>query len=1334
MSQQQTVLRVKTNIPDSNITGATWSSGTTYSYGQVVSYEGVTYRSLESSNVNNNPISSPSYWDPVTLFDTLDLYTDIPIKINKSFSEIQDISKRNSDYTIGLSIPGSKKNNRFFENFFNVDASSLYFDATKRQQIDVLLGDQPLFRGFMKLNKVSVLNSKIEYDITLFSIVADLFGNIGNNLLRDLDFFDTDYTFNHIFSFAETTRLFYQSNFYLDQENPYPYFYPIVHNGYNYETISGATLPNLSGNTTDQTRLYSSTVVGSWTGYTAAASAGWQPYHINSNQSGLRDNQLKPALSIWNLIQLIFKTYGYKVKSDFFNTPWFKSLYLYGYFSSPATKFSYTIVNIQQLPLEGVEVIFSADTSSNVTAIVCKLDTGIPCYCLDEINVRVHYSDYLNPDYYFDVPIAASTSGVTIPNASFGLPFNYGESLNTATADISTLKFLPKKIGETANFVDGNLVDFSVVIDPVIKQIDLLGSIAKKFNLVFIPDPDVANQIIIEPFDFYIGTGKIYDWTQKISYDKGFTVEPAINFIESNVVLTDLDDGDEGNRIFKLQNNRIYGVQNFYGPTDFKTTEKKIETIFSPELIRKWDDNIGLPLGINYSASSQQDQDNQIRWLYKGVKSKPKLMFWSSGFNPFIDRVNEVYKYNQGFSSYQIYMQPSNATGSTSVNAYDVIPSISHTMPMGLADEYKINNDSLCILFNSELPTDVGVQTYNTYTEQDTFNIFYNNRFTNIYDSNTRFVNGYFDLKYADILNLKPQDVIKIQEQYFIVNKIQDFNLTNRELTKVELLQFNVNPQSYPTRYFAYYYCDHPEYCFKIKTDFTNPNMRDTNFIWSIYYDHQVGSLTGSTTGFTSTLRDFRIGPVTLNYIPYTMYEISESQYNTGGCYDFSCDTMMQHFYTNENTPLLFALATFWLSTTGGTQWTGVNVFESCAAFNTIKNTYGILTGSSIYYGVNPCLATPTPTPTPTITPTPTVTPTLTPTPTPTITPTPFPPEFGDGKYIYIQSYYPWVSTDYGATFTQRTTASPRFYKSVCITLDGSRFYGAGATGGGSDKLYLSTNQGVSWSVISTSPNLYWESISCSSNGQYIAGVTSTQGWYFSNDYGATWTLVPNSVGSPATFDWSSVYVNNTGSKQLAGIDYQRFEFDYPKQYAKSLINIGTGSTFTNITTAPLAYWESVCMSDSGQYIGLYGAFSQTGSTDDNRVYISNDYGATFTYKSELSSPDTSKISMSADGKYWVINDSEYFGTGTTRGKIWVSTDYGATFTDKAPNPISGNTYPYYTSAISQNGKTMVVGKANSAPSNPENNKAYISSNYGATFTEITGFTSSTQYVVAISR
>jgi hypothetical protein len=266
---------------------------------------------------------------------------------------------------------------------------------------------------------------------------------------------------------------------------------------------------------------------------------------------------------------------------------------------------------------------------------------------------------------------------------------------------------------------------------------------------------------------------------------------------------------------------------------------------------------------------------------------------------------------------------------------------------MGLADENKINNDSFCILFNSELPTDtIGVQTYNTYTENDAYNVFYNNRISNIYDQNTRFLTGYFDLKYSDINNLKPNDIIKVNEQFFIVNKISEFNLTNRELTQVQLLQYNVNTQQYPDRYFEYTYCDHPEYCFKFKTDFINPNLRDTNFAWSIYYDHQVGSLSGLTTGFTSTIYNFNTSSFNVEYIPYTMKEISEDTYISGSCYDWTRDTLRNHEYA-DNLRLLGMFRPFWEST----GYTGANVFQSCSTFNTVASTYGIITGSSQTYG-----------------------------------------------------------------------------------------------------------------------------------------------------------------------------------------------------------------------------------------------------------------------------------------------------------------------------------------------------------------------------------------------
>jgi len=883
-------------------------------------------------------------------YEFLDLYSSIPIKISKSVAELQDISKKNSDYSIGLQLPGSKNNNRFFESFFNVDSQSLFFNATKRVQADVLLNDQLYFSGYMRLNKVNVLNSKVEYDVTLYSSVGDIFGKIGNNLLRDLDFTDTEYEFNHTFSQSAVTSTFYYSNFLLDQEKPFPYFYPIVHNGYNYYNSSGATLPNLSGNTTgatleDQTRLYTSTSpIGAWSTLTGATAAGVQEYFINSPRFGLRDNQLKPALSIYSLIQLIFKTYGYKIKSDFFNTPWMKTLYLYGYYSSELTKFSYKINSIQTLPLDGVEL-----RNTGTSAVVTKRGTGIPCYCLSDINISVTWS---TPPSVEEATIKAGTSGYTYTGCC---------TLDTLSSyDVPAYRFkaptyLPLPVGTVKTFVEGDYVDFSLVIDQNIKQIDILSSIAKKFNLVFIPDPENSNQIIVEPFDYYMGTGQIYDWTPKISFDKGFTVEPALNFIESSLLLTDLEDEDEGNRIFKNQNNRIYGQNNIYNPTDFKSQEKKIDTIFSPELIRKWDDNIGLPLGINYAATNETSSyDNQVRWLYKGVKSKPKLFYWLGANNPFIDQVGEVFDDGSGYyDTYTVKVAPSNYTGN-SVDSYNQIPVISHTMPMGLSDENKINNDSLSILFNSELPVNVGVQTFNTYTENDCYNTFYSNRITNLYNSNTRLLTGNFELKYSDIQNLSPKDIIKINEQYFIVNKINDFNLTNRELTKVELLQYNSNPQTYVDRYFSYYYCDDPSICYKFKTDFTNPNLLDTNFLWSVYYDRQVGSLSGQTSGFTSSFRVFNATLLQVNYVPYTMYEIDENTYNTATCNDWNCDTLRNFIYqaTGTTSPI-YSLSTFWENS--GSTKTGVNVWNSCTDFYSTATTYGIRTQSSTYYGTIDC-------------------------------------------------------------------------------------------------------------------------------------------------------------------------------------------------------------------------------------------------------------------------------------------------------------------------------------------------------------------------------------------
>jgi hypothetical protein len=907
-----------------------WNAGSNIPTGSTFSF----YVSPDSTTISSEVLS----------YDILDLYTDIPLKLNKSFAELQDIGKRNSDYSVGLSLPGSKKNNAFFESYFNVDADSLYFDVTKRVNIDVLLNDEKYFTGYMRLNRVSVLNSKVEYDVTLYSTVADLYGKMGNNLLKDLDYNDMDWHFNHYFNVYNVASTWNYNTLQNGRIIPSLYMYPVVHNGYEY---SGDTV-NLSGGTvTNQTRLYTTTnQVGTYATYAAytAANGLSSEFRINSPKNPILDNQLKPSLNMYALIQLMFKNYGYTIKSNFFETPWFKLLYMYGFYSFDGTKFGYKTPVPQLIPLEGVDVLLVESyedfsdypcgtqyfrTERTYTIYVVKKGTGIPCLCSNQIDIALDFIFYPcsggSSPQIVPISIPPNTTGTTYSwtsnqyvDCGSGCPFsleyyqNFGVNLSLSNVGVSSaaLAYLPQPPNTNVTFTDGAYVDFSLVIDTNIKQIDILSSLAKKFNLVIIPDPQVPNQMIIEPYDYYIGSGIIYDWTDKLSYDKGFSVQPALNFIESELILTEQEDGDEANKTFKDRNKLIYGENRVYNPTDFKSQTKKIDTIFSPEVIRKWDNNVGIPLGINYAGQSTTQTSGgseKVIWTYKGLKQKPRLFFNNGNLSPILDTVGESFDFGSAFRINNMFfrIQPSNGVnpgspgpdGNTYALGSLVNPTVSHTMPIGNPDSNKINNDSICILFNSQEPDDIGIgiPTYNVFTENDAYNLFYSNRVNNLYDKNTRFLTGQFDLKLSDVKNLKPNDLIKIQEQYFYMNKLEGFDLTNPELTKVELVQTNnsVRPQPYPTRYFKYRYCNETNNrTYKFRT-FFNPeentngalfsfngeelnSIRRTYYYWSIFYDYMVGSLGGSVSGITSSYNNGGLGDVWV----YTMTEIDEEEYN----------------------------------------------------------------------------------------------------------------------------------------------------------------------------------------------------------------------------------------------------------------------------------------------------------------------------------------------------------------------------------------------------------------------------------------------------------------------
>ena len=905
-------------------------------------------------------------------YQVLDLFSSIPIKVTRSYADLTDISKKNSDTALNVILPGSKTNNAFFENFFDVDVQSFKFSAVNKALCQVLIDDEPYFTGYLRLNKIKIENSSVEYDCSLFSTVGNLFGDIGNNQLIDLNFDDPEYTFNHEFNTTNVINKWSFSNFGINGEKPFTYIYPVVHNGYLY---SGNT-PNLSGGTLNsQTRLYTSSPIlaGSYANTAAALAAGVRPFRINTPGQGILNNQLKPAISVWNLMHLLFKEYGYKIKSDFMNTPWMKTLYMYGYFSSNLTKFSYRLNSILTLPLSQVNISINPPTigTTQFSVIVSQRGTGVPCFCDQDINYN--YWRYTGALLYREVAtVPKFTSGTTV-NIVTGTYFGTrGVASSAPIVPATSLRYLPVAINETVNFFPGDEVNFSLVIDQELKQIDFLSSIAKKFNLVFVPDPEVPNQIIIEPYSYFIGTGDIHDWTEKISYDTGFTVEPALNYIDSYLTFTDSEDGDYGNVQFKNRNtNRIYGQKFVPNPTDFKSTTGKTETSFSAEVFRQWDTpdqlpngGIDFPLGINYAGSTNTSTgglDNEvINYIYTGVKTKPKLMWFLQGSNLLAQYAATPITYDFALTARTYTISIGNvttATGNTTtyVDPFN-IPVMSNVMPIGVRDEFKRTNDSQSLLFQGEPTTDINPNTFNSYTYNDAYNSFYLNRVNNLYDPNTRFLKANFNLNLADYKNLKPQDIIKIKNQYFTWNTISNYNLINSELTEVELVQNNLNPNVYPTRYFRYSYCDNPALCYKIKTDFTNPNLLYTNFGWSILYDHNCGIIYGPNvqpSGFTSTVIYSVTG--TTYYVPYTMLEITETEYETGGCELYTCDSLMMNIYSGaEGDAFGYRMPSFYYNS--GFTRTGLNVFQNCAAFAGVAASIGVNIGSSTYFPEIDCI------------------------------------------------------------------------------------------------------------------------------------------------------------------------------------------------------------------------------------------------------------------------------------------------------------------------------------------------------------------------------------------
>jgi hypothetical protein len=306
----------------------------------------------------------------------------------------------------------------------------------------------------------------------------------------------------------------------------------------------------------------------------------------------------------------------------------------------------------------------------------------------------------------------------------------------------------------TNNYGITDLLKLSTML-PQMKMRDFFINIIKMFNLMVNDDPNTPNNLIIEPRDDFFNTKrKVRDWTYKLDYDQDIKQTPMSETDIKTYNFTYKDDSDYYNKLYKQQAGKVYGEYTVDFINDFSTTEKKLEIGFSPTPVSN---NIISPLVAPFLCDI--DTSNAL----KPQKVNPRILFTK--------------KLDLDSQSFVIRNSPNSGGGTYGEYMYS-----------GMWDDP----------FNPEYTLEFGnsnVLYYNTnaaFPNNTLINQFYLSTLNDITDVNSKLLEGYFHLTPQDLNSFDFRDIILIDNSYWRVNTIMDYNPNAIDrTTKVVLYKLN---------------------------------------------------------------------------------------------------------------------------------------------------------------------------------------------------------------------------------------------------------------------------------------------------------------------------------------------------------------------------------------------------------------------------------------------------------------------------------------------------------------------------------------------------------------
>lgn len=708
--------------------------------------------------------------------DKLDVFDFEDINVENKLKDIRNVDKVFSPFSKEFSVPASARNNRIIKHYYNLN-NLTPFDARVRAEGSIKIDGFDYLDGVFTLMDSTLKNNQpYSYKLVFYGKTVSLKDLFGDDTLENL---------------RDTTKLQKYAAQYDDD-----FIINAFRLGYN-EDVSGLSVNSVGDDAGDFCFPF---IAGKdyhfWDSNPAGlnpSNGGSQSRNLNpsatTSPKGLYTQELKPAIRIHRIIEAIEEKYGITFSDDFFNenSEHYFNTYLWLQRESGLLK--------DQIDQQSSDDIYfddftfsSSEVSGTLTGTI--YDTGT--YDLDTETDSVPGSFSVNPStsgnngyYVFSATLTPNTSGLytakmynqndevvgevtgsgtlqlvgSFSNLSVGQSikpyikvFSQGGVGNVTLSNIEakhtwyqatpyttgggfaySWNWIISKYSLGSAVLISNGVDVATQM-PDIQVIDFLKSLFATFNLTAVYD---GSELVVKTLDDYFLSGRNVDITQYVDTAKKnvgkstLYSEIALKYRDTKTFAKEKSDeitlDDFGNE--KVDYNLLNSPLAFDGGK--YSVESKFSHMMYERMTDQSDETILTDIQWGWAVTPEEQPTKVSNLLLYCVKEQS------------ISQSINIEKTSGAYQTTTTYIRPAN----------------------------KFGEKQITLNFGSEFD-----EWERTIANGSLFNTFYKNYIYNIYDIRSRLVklSGYLPVR--EIIYLKPNDRLRIRDNYFRINKL-DLNL-----------------------------------------------------------------------------------------------------------------------------------------------------------------------------------------------------------------------------------------------------------------------------------------------------------------------------------------------------------------------------------------------------------------------------------------------------------------------------------------------------------------------------------------------------------------------------